>query len=82
MPKYDNQNAKGLQNLGFNYGKPIGIGVCAICRQTLVVKVVCSTDLHCCDRCGRIYCEGASGLLVQIGETAKCRNAESTSAES
>ena len=77
MAKYDNQNPKGLQNLGFNYGKPVLCGVCAICEQTLTVKAtrinpVEVVDLHCCDHCGRIYCEGASGLLVQVGERTKC----------
>ncbi len=66
---------KGLQDLGFFKVKPCTRGVCGMCEQTLRV---CATrinpievvDLYCCDHCGRIWIEGARGLLVEVGRRA------------
>ena len=79
-------SAEGLQNLGFNYGKPAVQGVCAVCEQTLSVRAtrindIEVIDLHCCGYCGRIYTEGARGLLVQLGRRELCKSAETTNAK-
>lgn len=76
------RQSKGLQNLGFNYGKPILAGVCAICERTLTIKATRISplevvDLYYCDHCGRTYMEGALGLLVQVGRREKCTDARS-----
>jgi len=72
MPKYDNQNIKGLQDLGFYKVKPCNQGVCAICEMVLREERVrvgldAVVDSYICDHCRRVYMEGESGLLVLVG---------------
>ena len=64
MPKYDNQNIKGLQDLGFYKVKPCAQDVCALCEKPLRETVL---SAFICDHCGAVFVEEMGGLLVKIG---------------